>query len=174
MKKQTLALACLMAGLVAACGGGSSPSTQSPAFAATVTASTSASTSTTTATGTRWMNVKYGGSGYVPGLVFHPTSPNVLYARTDMGGSYRWDAATSAWTPITDGFGIRKNFSTVRKASRWTPTTTSACTWSRECMTGPVPMAACIFQRIAAITGPTSISPSASDPTTLAAPSANA
>jgi len=106
MKKQSLALACLVAGLVAGCGGGSSSADQAPAFAA----STGASGLATAAPGTRWMNVKYGGSGYVPGLVFHPTSPNVLYARTDMGGSYRWDAATSTWTPITDGFGIREEF----------------------------------------------------------------
>ncbi|KQV61494.1 MULTISPECIES: sialidase family protein [unclassified Duganella] len=106
MKKQTLALACLVAGLAAGCGGESSPATQSPSFAATVTTSSAAGT----ATGSRWMNVKFGGSGYVPGLVFHPTSPNVLYARTDMGGSYRWEAATSTWIPITDGFGIREEF----------------------------------------------------------------
>jgi len=103
MKKQTLALACIVAGTLAACGGGTStPSSQSPAFAAT--------TSSVPVTGTRWQNVKYGGSGYVPGLVFHPTSPNVLYARTDMGGAYRWDAATSAWISITDGFGVREGF----------------------------------------------------------------
>jgi len=106
MKKQSLALACLVAGLVAGCGGGGSSADQPPAFAA----STGASGVATAAPGTRWMNVKYGGSGYVPGLVFHPTSPNVLYARTDMGGSYRWDAATSTWIPITDGFGIREEF----------------------------------------------------------------
>jgi hypothetical protein len=50
--------------------------------------------------------VKWGGGGYVSGLIFHPTSANVLYARTDIGGAYRWDQAASAWTPVTDGLGF--------------------------------------------------------------------
>lgn len=57
-----------------------------------------------------WTNVKFGGGGYVPGLVFHPTSPDVLYARTDMGGAYRWNAAGATWVPITDGFGAAETF----------------------------------------------------------------
>ena len=85
MKKQTLALACVLAGLVAACGGGSSPSSQSPSFAAMT--GTASGGGASVALGTRWQNVKFGGGGYVPGLIFHPTSPNVLYARTDVGGS---------------------------------------------------------------------------------------
>ena len=40
------------------------------------------------------------------GLVFHPTSANVLYARTDIGGAYRWNQTASSWTPITDGLGF--------------------------------------------------------------------
>ena len=63
MKKQTLALACLVAGTLAACGGGSSPSTQSPSFAAT-TGSVSGTSAVSAVT--RWGSVKFGGGGYVP------------------------------------------------------------------------------------------------------------
>ena len=53
-----------------------------------------------------WTNTKFGGGGYVTGLIFHPTTQNVLYARTDVGGAYRWNPTTSSWTPITDGLGF--------------------------------------------------------------------
>ena len=109
MKKQTLALACLAAGLVAACGGGSSSSSQAPSFAAMI-GSVSGGGADTAVTGTRWQSVKYGGGGYIPGLIYHPTSPNVLYARTDIGGVYRWNATTSTWMSITDGLGVKEGF----------------------------------------------------------------
>lgn len=53
-----------------------------------------------------WANAKFGGGGYVPGLIFHPTVANVLYARTDVAGAYRWDHTTTKWIPITDMFAF--------------------------------------------------------------------
>jgi len=54
---------------------------------------------------TSWTTVKMGGGGYVPGIIYHPTVPNLRYARTDVAGVYRWDSALSSWTALTDGFG---------------------------------------------------------------------
>jgi hypothetical protein len=52
-----------------------------------------------------WKNVKIGAGGFVSGLVFNPAQSNQLYARTDVGGAYRWEAATNSWTPLTDFLG---------------------------------------------------------------------
>ncbi|RNI31269.1 T9SS type A sorting domain-containing protein [Rufibacter latericius] len=50
----------------------------------------------------RWKSVQINGGGFVTGLVYHPTERNLLYARTDVGGAFRWDAANKIWIPITD------------------------------------------------------------------------
>ncbi len=49
-----------------------------------------------------WKNVQMVGGGFVTGIVCHPTAPGVRYARTDMGGAYRWDEGTERWEPILD------------------------------------------------------------------------
>jgi hypothetical protein len=45
------------------------------------------------------------GGGFIPGIVFSQTEPNLVYARTDIGGAYRLDAATNRWVPLLDSVG---------------------------------------------------------------------
>ncbi len=104
--KRIIGLASLLAILLTGCGGNGGSAAQDPGPAVT-NASAVAARATAPA---RWASLKFGGGGYVPGLVFHPTSPDVLYARTDIGGAYRWDAANAAWVAITDGFGVTEGF----------------------------------------------------------------
>ncbi|MEU9294402.1 RICIN domain-containing protein [Streptomyces sp. NPDC048266] len=52
-----------------------------------------------------WRNAQVVGGGYVTGLVFNPREEGLLYARTDMGGAYRWDSAAEQWIPLTDWLG---------------------------------------------------------------------
>ena len=49
-----------------------------------------------------WKGVNTGGTGFVPGFCLSKTEQNVIYARTDVGGAYRWAEATQSWTRISD------------------------------------------------------------------------
>jgi hypothetical protein len=51
-----------------------------------------------------WKNVAIGGGGFVSGIVFSPIEQGLAYARTDVGGFYRWEGANSQWVPLTDSF----------------------------------------------------------------------
>jgi hypothetical protein len=58
-----------------------------------------------TQTGTTvWKNVEVGGGGMVTGVVVHPRERNLVYARTDVGGIFRWNETAGSWTPLSDGF----------------------------------------------------------------------
>ncbi|ASA22540.1 X2-like carbohydrate binding domain-containing protein [Paenibacillus donghaensis] len=54
----------------------------------------------------QWKSVVTGGGGgFVPGIIFNETEPDLIYARTDIGGAYRWNPADSSWIPLTDSVG---------------------------------------------------------------------
>ncbi|WP_442950226.1 X2-like carbohydrate binding domain-containing protein [Paenibacillus sp. FSL P4-0081] len=53
-----------------------------------------------------WNSVVTGaGGGFVPGIIFNQTEPNLIYARTDIGGAYRWNQTSGSWTSISDAVG---------------------------------------------------------------------
>jgi hypothetical protein len=50
----------------------------------------------------RWDSVTIKGGGFVSGIVFSAAAPNLIYARTDVGGAYRFDVSKGRWRALTD------------------------------------------------------------------------
>jgi hypothetical protein len=51
-------------------------------------------------------NVVIGGGGFIPAIVFSTTEPGKVYARTDIGGAYRFDPEARRWIPLLDWIGF--------------------------------------------------------------------
>ena len=52
-----------------------------------------------------WKTIPFGAGGFIDGFVFHPREKDLLYARTDIGGAYRFDATNKSWVPMLDFLG---------------------------------------------------------------------
>ncbi|GGJ51364.1 sialidase family protein [Deinococcus roseus] len=52
-----------------------------------------------------WKNVEVVGGGYVPGIIFNQKEKDLIYARTDIGGAYRWDKTTGRWIQLLNWVG---------------------------------------------------------------------
>lgn len=50
----------------------------------------------------KWDSVAMGGGGFVTGVIPAKTERGLFYARTDVGGAYRWDAQRERWVALLD------------------------------------------------------------------------
>src|SRR5579859_6803122 len=57
---------------------------------------------TTTPPTYAWKNVRIVAGGYVDGIIAHPLQPGLFYARTDVGGAYRYIPTSGKWVPLND------------------------------------------------------------------------
>jgi xyloglucan-specific exo-beta-1,4-glucanase len=53
-----------------------------------------------------WGRAKIVGGGFIPGIIFNQTEKDLIYARTDMGGAYRWDQAKQTWIQLLDSISM--------------------------------------------------------------------
>lgn len=49
-----------------------------------------------------WHSLPMGGGGFVTGLITSPQESGLMYARTDVGGAYRWIDDKQCWQPLLD------------------------------------------------------------------------
>jgi hypothetical protein len=65
----------------------------------------------------QWKNVQMRGGGFVTGIIYSTAQQNLIYARTDIGGAYRWDATNKVWIPLSDGIANGDDFGVVSLAA---------------------------------------------------------
>ena len=52
-----------------------------------------------------WDSVAIGGGGFVSAVIPSRSEAGVVYARTDVGGAYRWDKRAGRWVALLDWLG---------------------------------------------------------------------
>lgn len=57
-----------------------------------------------------WKQMKIGGGGWVVGMDISPTEKDLIYARTDVSGAYRWNPTTSTWKQIVTADSLPKEY----------------------------------------------------------------
>lgn len=57
------------------------------------------------ASGYTWDSVPIGGGGFVTAVIASRSEPGVVYARTDVGGAYRWSPDGQRWHALLDWVG---------------------------------------------------------------------
>ncbi|MGL4176833.1 MAG: WD40/YVTN/BNR-like repeat-containing protein [Dermatophilaceae bacterium] len=60
------------------------------------------------ARGVGWSNVAIGGCGYITGLLLHPAERDLVYAKIDIGGVFRWEPRSRSWTSLMDFLPIEQ------------------------------------------------------------------
>ena len=53
-----------------------------------------------------WKNVTVMAGGFIPGIIFNLKQPGLVYCRSDIGSSYKWDQQAQRWLPLTDWCGV--------------------------------------------------------------------
>jgi hypothetical protein len=56
-----------------------------------------------------WGTVTMGGGGFVSAIITSKAEKNLIYARTDVGGAYRWNDADQSWIPLNDWLDPNSN-----------------------------------------------------------------
>jgi photosystem II stability/assembly factor-like uncharacterized protein len=57
----------------------------------------------------KWGTVTMGGGGFVSAIITSKAEKNLIYARTDVGGAYRWSEAGKSWIPLCDWLDHNNN-----------------------------------------------------------------
>jgi len=71
-------------------------------FGLSVLAGSTVAAESTRSSDFNWSAVSMGGGGFVSAIVASPLEKGLFYARTDVGGAYRWDEASARWVSLMD------------------------------------------------------------------------